>query len=405
MPARSVSIALVLGLLVAIAATGCWNRKELETLGIVTMVGVDEAEEEGKIQLTIHLAKPSATGAGEQRGAVQEKPFWVVNSTGYTVFEAGRNFLSQSPRRLFWAHNRFIVIGEGLARKGTQDIVDWFARDGETRLRAWIVVAKGAKASDMLQTEFELERIPSEGLLGILLASRARLSTTAESTLNDFLQGLEGEGVEPVASLGEIVPRPQKFDIRGELSREKVGASTRLTGAAVFKNDRLVGWLNKPETRGFNWIVDRVRSGAIIIKQPDEEDKFIGIAILRARGGFRTEVEGDRVSVTVNVKAEGNLGDTQRFVDPLQSPEAWARMERRMATVIKNEIVAAVAKAQELGSDIFGFGAELNRSNPKKWAELKEQWDEEFPRVDVRVEVKAKLRRSGLALSGTRIKE
>lgn len=65
--------------------------------------------------------------------------------------------------------------------------------------------------------------------------------------------------------------------------------------------------------------------------------------------------------------------------------------------------MAAVAKAQELDSDIFGFGAELNRTNPEKWAELRERWDEEFPRVDVQVEVKAKLRRSGLLIRSTQI--
>ncbi|MDK2931640.1 MAG: spore germination protein [Bacillota bacterium] len=398
--------AAALPLIAAIMATaaGCWNRREIETVGFVLAAGVDEAREEGKIQLTVLIAKPFAIGGGmETHGSAEERPFWVVSSTGYTVFEAVRNLFSQSPRRPFWAHCRFIVIGEEFARKGIRDVLDWFDRNGEFRRRVWIVAAKGAKASDLLQTEFELERMPPEGAMRLLQAARTELSTVGEDMLNDFLQKLEGEGIDPIATRAEIIPRPQEFDIRGELKREKIGGSPRLTGAAVFRNDRLVGWLNKPETRGFNWITGRVRSGIIVIEKPGEEGKFIGLEILRAKGSFKPEVEDGRVTVTVKVEAEANVGDVQGFIDLLRSPELWASMERRMATVIENEVLAAVAKAQELGSDIFGFGAELNRRDPKKWAdEFRDRWDEKFRDIDVHVEVKARLRRSGLVIRSTK---
>jgi len=385
---------------------GCWNRREIESIGFVLAAGIDEAPQQGKIQVTVQIAKPFAIGGGEAvRGAADEKPFWTVSSTGYTVFEAVRNLLSQSPRRPFWAHNRFILIGEGLARKGIRDALDLFCRDGESRLRVWMVVVKGAKASDLLQAEFELERMPSEGGMGLLQGARQGLSTIGEGMLNDFLQRLEGEGIDPIATRAEIVPRPQEFDIRGELKRETIGGSARLTGAAVFKDDRLVGWLNKPETRGFNWVMGKVRSGIIVIENPREEGKFIGLEILGARGGFKPEVRNGKVTVAVKIEADANVGYVQGFIDLLRMPEAWSSMERRMATVIENEVLAAVAKAQELGSDIFGFGAELNRRYPKKWAdEFRDRWDEEFRKIDVKVEVKAKLRRTGLTVKSSEIR-
>lgn len=397
------------GLLLTMAlmtTAGCWNRREIESIGFVLAAGIDEAPEQGKIQVTVQIAKPFAIGGGEAvRGAADEKPFWTVSSTGYTVFEAVRNLLSQSPRRPFWAHNRFILIGEGLARKGIRDALDLFCRDGESRLRVWMVVVKGAKASDLLQAEFELERMPSEGGMGLLQGARQGLSTIGEGMLNDFLQRLEGEGIDPIATRAEIVPRPQEFDIRGELKRETIGGSARLTGAAVFKDDRLVGWLNKPETRGFNWVMGKVRSGIIVIENPREEGKFIGLEILGARGGFKPEVRNGKVTVAVKIEADANVGDVQGFIDLLRMPEAWSSMERRMATVIENEVLAAVAKAQELGSDIFGFGAELNRRYPKKWAdEFRDRWDEEFRKIDVKVEVKAKVRRTGLTVKSSEIR-
>ncbi|MGI6165695.1 MAG: Ger(x)C family spore germination protein, partial [Limnochordia bacterium] len=231
--------------------TSCWNRREIETLGFVLAVGVDKAAEEGKIMLSVQIAKPFAL-AGPS--VVAERPFWLVSSTGYTVFEAIRNFLSQSPRRPFWAHNRFILIGEELAREGIMEIIDLFARDGESRRTVQVVIVKGAKAVDLLQAEFELERLPSEGAQGILLGSLAGLGTTVGTELNDLLQMLELPGMEPVALRAEIVDRPPDVDLRGQLKRDVISTSARLSGAAVFKKDKLVGWLGPKQTRGLLWI-------------------------------------------------------------------------------------------------------------------------------------------------------
>ena len=217
---------------------------------------------------------------------------------------------------------------------------------------------------------------------------------------------LEGDGIEPVATRAEIVPRPNdKFNIKGNLVRDEVGATARITGAAVFKGDRLVGWLNQPETRGLLWIKDQVNSTIIVIKQPGHEDDFIGLELMQARGGFSPEVdEGGRLSYTVEVEAQAVLGDAQRFIDPFAWPEVWEVMERRMATVIENEIMATVAKAQELNSDIFGFGAALKRTDTALWQQEKDRWDETFPYLDVQVEVKADILRSGLTIRSHRLK-
>jgi len=45
---------------------------------------------------------------------------------------------------------------------------------------------------------------------------------------------------------------------------------------------------------------------------------------------------------------------------------------------------------------IFGFGAEISRKYPKEWTDLKDTWDDEFPKLNVEIDVETSLRRSGL---------
>lgn len=75
---------IVLTLLVAVILTGgCWDRRELNELAIVLGAGVDRLPD-GRIQLTLQLARPSAFGGGEGGANVSmnQNIAWVVSGTG-----------------------------------------------------------------------------------------------------------------------------------------------------------------------------------------------------------------------------------------------------------------------------------------------------------------------------------
>ena len=59
---------------------------------------------------------------------------------------------------------------------------------------------------------------------------------------------------------------------------------------------------------------------------------------------------------------------------------------------IAEEIDLAVNKAQkELNSDVFGFGRTLHREHPEEWNNIKDQWNEIFPKAEYRAEVEVKM--------------
>ena len=165
-----------------------------------------------------------------------------------------------------------------------------------------------------------------------------------------------------------------------------------------------MGWLDKTQTRGLQWVKGKVRSGIIVIEQPEAEDKLASIEILRASSTVIPKMTEGSPSILIKVGALGNLGETQEFFDPMESQETWISMERRMAEVIRYEIQAALDIAKyEFNSDIFGFGAEISRKYPKEWRALKDKWDEEFPKLDVEIEVETSLRRSGLTRRSSQV--
>jgi spore germination protein KC len=238
--------------------------------------------------------------------------------------------------------------------------------------------------------------MPAAGGFGVLMAAKGGLSTVGEGVLLNFLQKMEGQGVEPIATRAEIIIKvPDQTNIQGELLREKIASSPKLAGSAVFKDDKLVGWLDEKETRGFNWITGKVKGGILTVDKPEDSEKKISLEITRAKGKFVSSVKEGRVLVAAKINTEVNVGDVQGPWDPTINPDSFKSIEDRMAKEIEKEVRAAVTKAQLLNSDIFGFGADLYRRNPQAWLQIKNQWDQEFAQVEVEVKVKATIRRTG----------
>lgn len=73
--------ATVLLVLAVISSAGCWSRREIQEIGFALLIGLDHAAEEGKVMITVHIAKPfSLLAAGA--GTAEEKAYWQVSSTG-----------------------------------------------------------------------------------------------------------------------------------------------------------------------------------------------------------------------------------------------------------------------------------------------------------------------------------
>jgi spore germination protein KC len=401
------------GLLLAVLAsslTGCWNRRELEEIAFVTAVAVDQAVEAGKIQLTVHIAKPFALAQVGASSAVDEKSTWTEASTGYTSFDAIRNFLSKTPRRLFWAHNRVIILGEDFARSGIASYLDFYTRDSERRLNATLFVVKGERGADMMNAQYGLETYADRGCFGILAAAEEGLSTVVRTDLNEFQQMLATPGWEPTVARLELVPltddglETARATNRINLKRDEITLTVRNSGAAVFKDAHLVGWLDGPETRGLNWVLGDVRSGIIVVPSPIPTAEYFGLEIISSSRKITPQIVNGRPAIKLEVHCNADLGDVKGFVNIPVEPNLWRELEKRLAEAVRLEIRAALAKAQkEFNSDIFGFGAAFYRNLPAIWRQWESRWDEYFPHLPVDIEVKARLLLPGLTQRGFRI--
>jgi len=383
-----------------IASSGCWDRRAIEEMAFINAVGIDKDDDE--VLITKHIARPLAIAG--QEPLLEERPFWVPSARGKTISDAASEMFEKSPRLPFWAHNEFILIGEEFAREGTEEMLAFFLREPETRRRTTVVAVEGT-ARNLLQAEFELERMPAQGGAGIIRGASRSLGTTAVTEINDFVISLETPGIEPVAGRVEIMPRPPEGEIEGEMKREEIYQSARAAGSAVFKKDLLVGWLDERQTRGLLWVQDKIDNAEMTIPFPTDPEHRMHIRVFKAQSNIEIDKQNgnlERIIVYIDVMA--SIKEVTRFWDPIENYDIWNKAEIEMENKINEEIEDSLQSLQkDYSSDAFGFGAHIYRRHRNLWDEIGEDWDHIFADLNVKLKTTVQIEESGLLMRPTQI--
>lgn len=367
--------------------TGCWNNRDLSQLAIVVGVGFDKTAD-GEIEYTVQIANPSAFGSGENKSGGIEQPVIIVTTTGRTVLDAVRNMLTKLNRRGFYGQLQLVVIGEKVAKSGIGDVLDFFERGHEINKIAKIIIAKNATAKKILELKSKMEKIPVSHIVEALESSSSA-ALMEDINLIEVIKHLNNPNLGTVISTFDYNNNIQKMNIE----------NMKIEGSAVFHSDKLAGYFNGIETKGFLFVENLLQDTVIIIPNPLENKKFLAIELLRSNGKKKVKFNNGSPIFIVEVMAEGYLNEEQG-TDDLTKPDMIKMVESEIEKEIIREIKSAFNLAQqEYKTDAFGFLDEVYKNYYKEWSRLHENWDEVFRGTPVEIKVQFTIRRSGLITS------
>lgn len=408
---------------------GCWDRREINQLGIVAVAGVDvlrpeenlaggrvKADKEtSQFRITAEFYRPRAMapateggGGGGGGGGTAGRQASVGVGTGWTLAGAIEELDVKMPRHPYWAHQTAVIIGEDLARRGIFELLDLWDRDPEIRRSTLVLMSREPAAEIISRAQGMLERSLGEEILGISrVAPRSGYGNlpTIHSVLID-VTGDTASTVIPFVIMGPD-PEPARPGPVPEGQQPKawtpmVLPTARLAGAGVVYRDKLVGELSPRETRGVMWMRNKVPGASVTVECPDC-GRSVALEVTRSSAQVSVRLGKGNLQGSVRVQLEGNLAE-QGCESDLTTERALASLQRRLAEAVRNEIAEALAKTRAYGTDLAGFGSALHRAEPKVWRTLKARWPEEYRRLPVTIEVKASLRRTGLTLKPPRLR-
>ena len=238
--------------------TGCWNYRELEDLLIVSALGIDSNED--GFDISVEVINDKMVSGGEQSGgsSSEETQIVVYSSKAKTIREAIDKIILESPKRLYLGHMNLLVISEDIAKKGINEFLDYFMRDTEIRKTFFTTVVKNAKASDVLKILQPIENITAVNIQSSLEIANVYYGEFSNQTLEEIVRCLFTTGRNPTIAAIEVTGDVKKGSKNDNVSTTSPKTSIKVKGTAVFKGDKLVGYLNEKEAIYYAVVRDKI---------------------------------------------------------------------------------------------------------------------------------------------------
>lgn len=364
--------------------TGCWNYRELDRLAIVSGVAVDKSEKGDKFLLTTEVidVKPGATEV--KISSIR------IDSEGDTIFDAMRNMIKISGKKLYWSHAKIIILSQDVAKESIIPIVDWISRDQEPRLTLYILVSKEKTAKEILSQQSVTTDIRSFEINNMISANNS-LSKAPEIEVYEVINDIASDGIYPALPAIGIAFNDGK-------------STSELSGTAVFKKDKLIGFLDGEQTKYYLFVRDKIKGGILVVKMPEEgSSKGIALEIFKNKTKVKPIYSNGKFIIKVDIKTEVTIGEEDTSIDYI-SENGRDKLKAYAEKSLEKHVEDVIKKVQhDFDSDVFGFGKIVKSEMPSLWKEIKNDWNDIFKELEVEVNAKIQIRNSGFTISPVKV--
>lgn len=388
---------LLLFIFVSISFIGCWDYFEIDKRGYVLGIAIDLATEadleEAKLQsiipesgmplyvFTIQLPiianakqKPGSQGGS---GPPSDR-VWNLKILANSLFEAQREFSTRLDFQPFFEHLKVIVISEDAARKGISTPLDFLIRDHEMRRRTKVFVTPGTAYSILQVTP----KIEDYSALYLRSLPENASKTSRMPHITDLGVVSERLHTDIDFALPKIIS-----------SREEI----KSVGGAVFKKDKMVGWMNELQMNYLKWVDNIVKGGTITISAFSNEEKIIALELCKVKTNVKPIVKGDNITFIIESNANANITEIgYKHGKEVFDDDFIKKVQSAAAEKVANGMRQTIKTVQnDFGTDLFFFYRTLQRYAPDTWDKVQSNWSEIFPNVNTEINVNIKIEHIG----------
>lgn len=348
--------------------TACSDYKEVEDITIVTAISLDSnIDEPSIIDVCIEAVKFSQSSSD----------VYYVNASGKTYPEAITNAITITGNELYFSHTSIMIIGEQLANEGIENILDSIYRSSSFRLDMSLLIAKDAKASEILQTPSLIDDIAGIQLEKII-ASNSLTSEVTPMPVYKFVDYVVSDGA------GGVLPVVIITNDFSEPVRE-------ISGVALFKDDYIYSYLDAKQTKTMGLLNNNMSKGTAINEYTVSTPTYV---IESASTKVTPNYKDGKLSFDFEVYMELSLAENG---SDLLSPQSRENMQNEISLAIQKDCDDLI-KTQMIGTgcDFLELGSKIYKKYPDLWEEI--QFSDYLSDLDYTLSVDCKIINSGLML-------
>lgn len=362
---------------------GCQDYRGLDELTIVAGLAVDvDRDNPGGLALAFEIV--DMTGSSESD--MESK---LVETKGLTMTEAVLNASEKLHFNMFFGNLEMLVVSEEIARdKGLQVIIDPLLRDSTVRDNLTVLISREKTAKEIITpaedspeiVSFKLNKAVGSGNQNAVSANATR-TLELDQIYND-LSTKEYQLALPAIHFSN----PEEKELE-------------MYGLALFRDDRLAGFLEDDYMPWYLMTADKLEKGSInVFLEPaeDGEPRYFALALRRSTPKKTFAFDGEAFSFTIHVDL--NLEATEFSKGWGKITEGTLKeMEERTKSFLDSKIRETAEHIRDdYGVDCLGFGAALNRQDKALWNEVVDEWPDWFEGCEIAVDTNIHIANTGL---------
>lgn len=346
--------------------TGCYNYRELNDLAIIS--GVSISKNNDNYNITVEVVNPKK----EQDTSSGKEPDYVIyEGTGKSMQEAFRNIVKESPQKLYGAQIDLLIIDEKTAKEGLDEILDFFARDPEVRSEFYVVISKNDEALKVISP---LVNLSSKNIINSLESTNTYMGIVNLVTYHELLSNYINPYIEIALPSIEMIGDEEVGENTENIETTDSSANNIISNMTIFKNNKMLDYLTKEESIGYNIIKGNTKT--VLIRNEYDNNEFIVNEIIESKTKIKPNIK--KKEITINIKGTASISEVNKKIN-LENDKEIKKIEKdlnkRVEELIKNTIKNTNKK---YNSDIYGFKDLFYKENPNKYKKLIKEYKDDF---------------------------
>lgn len=371
--------------------SGCYNYRELNELGITTAVSIDYKD--NNFYVIAEVINPIKQ---QDASSSNNSPFVNYNSSSSSLQDAFRKVVLESPRQLYAAQLEIIVLSEEVVNNHLEEVLEYFARDPETRTEIKIIVAKTEDSTKAITLQTLLTSLSSSNIIKSLDLQSKVLGMSYPVTLNELLNMYIDPYLEVVLPSMTLYGNYEIGDEKENITTSSPKAIVKIDGSTITKDNKILGYLDLEESKILNLINGKLKE--TIIKM-NYYDGYIIFEPNRIKVSRELDIKNNIIKI--NISGYSKTKEIQSNIN-VKDPKEVEKLNKALNMELEKKITDTFNSIREkYGTDVFGFQELYYRTNYKYFKENCTNWYENiYPKIKLEVKANVRLYEKGNTLGG-----
>ena len=373
--------------------SGCYNYRELNELGITTAVSIDYKD--NNFYVIAEVINPIKQ---QDASSSNNSPFVNYNSSSSSLQDAFRKVVLESPRQLYAAQLEIIVLSEEVVNNHLEEVLEYFARDPESRTEIKIIVAKTEDSTKAITLQTLLTSLSSSNIINSLDLQSKVLGISYPVTLNELLNMYIDPYLEVVLPSMTLYGNYEIGDEKENITTSSPKAIVKIDGSTITKDNKILGYLDLEESKILNLINGKLKE--TIIKM-NYYDGYIIFEPNRIKVSRELDIKNNIIKI--DISGYSKTKEIQSNIN-LKDPKEVEKLNKALNMELEKKITDTFNSIREkYDTDVFGFQELYYRTNYKYFKENCTNWYEDiYPKIKLEVKANVRLYEKGSTLGGLR---